>query len=110
MMARPIEATPVLYGDDARRLLDDLQRVCSPEEARRRIESGKRTRAELMRAKGDEIYSTRDEALSAFERRAVEWLGVTLQEAFIRLDAGELRGTAAEAIVGGWRHVLGDEP
>jgi hypothetical protein len=46
-----IEATPTLHGDDARRLLDDLQRVCSPEEARRRIAMGKRLRAELMRPK-----------------------------------------------------------
>ena len=36
-MARPIEPTPVLEGDDAERLLDQLENVCSPDEAERRI-------------------------------------------------------------------------
>jgi hypothetical protein len=35
-MARPIEPTPILEGEDAERLLRDLENVCSPEEARRR--------------------------------------------------------------------------
>lgn len=30
-MARPIEPTPILYGDDARRLLEDLNKPTSKE-------------------------------------------------------------------------------
>ncbi len=37
-MAKPIEPTPVLQGEDAERLLRDLEKVCSPEEAERRID------------------------------------------------------------------------
>jgi hypothetical protein len=47
-MARPIEATPTLTGEDAERLQRDLANVCSPEEQRRRIEYAKRLRAEMM--------------------------------------------------------------
>ena len=36
-VAKPIEPTPVLKGEDAERLLRDLEKVCSPEEAERRI-------------------------------------------------------------------------
>lgn len=35
-MAKPIEATPTLYGDDARRLLESLANVAPPEEIERR--------------------------------------------------------------------------
>lgn len=42
-MAKPIEATPSLYGDDARRLLESLNTCASSEEiARRRAESRER--------------------------------------------------------------------
>ena len=35
-MAKPIEATPPLFGDDARRLLESLKDCASPEEIERR--------------------------------------------------------------------------
>jgi hypothetical protein len=42
-MAKPIEATPPLYGEDARRLLESLKECASPEEiAPRRAESRER--------------------------------------------------------------------
>lgn len=50
-MARPVEATPMLEGEDAERLLSELERVCPPDEAKRRIERAKRTRLEMMRPK-----------------------------------------------------------
>lgn len=36
IMAKPIEATPTLYGDDAVRLLESLPNVAPPEEIARR--------------------------------------------------------------------------
>jgi hypothetical protein len=50
-MASPIEATPTLYGRDAERLLADLENVCSPEEAARRIKYAREQVAEMMRPK-----------------------------------------------------------
>jgi hypothetical protein len=50
-MARPIEATPTLEGEDAERLLRDLADVCSPEEARRRIKYAREQLAEMTRPK-----------------------------------------------------------
>jgi hypothetical protein len=50
-MASPIDATPTLKGADARRLLAELENVCSPEEAARRIERARVLRAEMMRPK-----------------------------------------------------------
>jgi hypothetical protein len=50
-MANPIEATPTLKGEDARRLLEDLQEVCSCEEKARRIARARAARAETMRPK-----------------------------------------------------------
>lgn len=35
-MAKPIEATPPLFGEDARRLLESLKECASPEEIERR--------------------------------------------------------------------------
>jgi hypothetical protein len=52
-MARPIEPTPMLQGEDAERLLSDLAKVCSPQEAQRRIELARRERAEMMRPKDE---------------------------------------------------------
>lgn len=40
-MARPIEPTPMLCGEDAKRLLAELEKVCSPDEQKRRIERSK---------------------------------------------------------------------
>jgi len=51
-MARPIEPTPTLEGEDALRLLRDLQRGCSPDEAKRRIDLAKVELAALKRPKG----------------------------------------------------------
>ena len=48
-MASPIEATPVLRGDDAQRLIDSLGDMCSPEEAKRRIAWSKDALAEMAR-------------------------------------------------------------
>lgn len=36
-MAKPIEPTPTLYGEDAEALLRELENVCSEEEAERRL-------------------------------------------------------------------------
>ena len=40
-MARPIEATPPVEGEDAVRLLRDLENCCSPEESERRTRAAK---------------------------------------------------------------------
>jgi hypothetical protein len=48
-MARPIEPTPTLHGEDAERLLAELEQVCSPKEAEDRIAWAKRERAKMMR-------------------------------------------------------------
>lgn len=48
-MARPIEATPTLYGEDARRLLDELSNHCSREETERRQKRAKALLAQLNR-------------------------------------------------------------
>jgi len=58
-MSLPIVATPTLYGEDAERLLRDLERGCSREEMDRRIERAKVRIAELMRPKTE---SSRHEA------------------------------------------------
>jgi hypothetical protein len=50
-MARPIEPTPVLKGEDAERLRRDLANVCSPDEARRRTEYARQQLAEMTRPK-----------------------------------------------------------
>jgi hypothetical protein len=49
-MARPIEATPVLDGEDAERLLRDLERTCAPEEAKLRIQEARELLAQSDRA------------------------------------------------------------
>lgn len=51
-MARPIEATPVVEGEDAKRLLDELENVCPPDEAKRRVEGARRLLAKVMVAGG----------------------------------------------------------
>lgn len=50
-MARPIEPTPTLSGDDARKLRRDLEDVCSPEEALRRVGWAQGQLTEMMRQK-----------------------------------------------------------
>lgn len=48
VMARPIEPTPVLEGEDADQLVRDLESVCSPEEAKRRTEEARRLLSQVM--------------------------------------------------------------
>lgn len=48
VMARPIEPTPVLEGEDAERLLRDLENTCTPEEARRRVAKARELLAKVM--------------------------------------------------------------
>jgi hypothetical protein len=50
-MARRIEATPVLRGDDAERLLADLERTVSPKEVARRVAAAERFLAGVTRPK-----------------------------------------------------------
>lgn len=52
-MARPIQPTPVLEGTDAKRLLEDLGAVCTPSEAKARIDAARRELSEMMRPKHD---------------------------------------------------------
>lgn len=55
------------------------------------------------------VEMTREEAELRADERAQQILGVaSRKEAFLQLDAGELKGTAAEAVFSGWRHVLGE--
>ncbi len=51
-MARPIEPTPPLEGEDAERLLADLERGCSEEERKRRQEWAITKLAQLFQPKG----------------------------------------------------------
>jgi hypothetical protein len=53
-MARPIEATPTLKGEDAERLLQDLDRVCPPEEAERRVAAARKLLAKVVVPNGDD--------------------------------------------------------
>lgn len=50
-MARPIEPTPPIVGEDAERLLAQLEQVAPPEEVARRIEEAERFLAEVMSPK-----------------------------------------------------------
>jgi hypothetical protein len=50
-MARPIEATPVLRGEDARRLVESLDNRCSNAEAERRMAWAQKALAEMTRPK-----------------------------------------------------------
>lgn len=50
-MARPIEPTPVLEGAAAERLLTQLERICTPTEAQKRMDWAREARAEMMRPK-----------------------------------------------------------
>jgi hypothetical protein len=50
-MARPIEPTPVLTGNDAKHLQRELANVCTPEDARARIAHAQKCLVELTRPK-----------------------------------------------------------
>jgi hypothetical protein len=47
-MARPIEATPVLEGEDAGRLLEELEHVSEPEEAERCVAAARKLLAKIV--------------------------------------------------------------
>ena len=47
-MARPIEPTPVLEGEDAERLLDQIEIVCTPEETERRVAAARKLLAQVL--------------------------------------------------------------
>lgn len=57
VMARPIEPTPVLEGEDAERLLRDLERTCSPEEAKRRVRKARELLAKVMLPAADDTVA-----------------------------------------------------
>lgn len=50
---------------------------------------------------------TREQVLQRAERLARDILGVTAEEAYARLDRGELRGTIIEAELWSFRFLLG---
>lgn len=50
-MAHPIEPSPIVKGEDARRLLQSLDDRCSNEEAERRMAWAKKALAEMTRPK-----------------------------------------------------------
>lgn len=52
-MAKPIQPTPTLHGEDAEKLLKDLAKVqpLSDEEWRKRVEKAKKNIEEMMRKK-----------------------------------------------------------
>lgn len=47
-MTQPIAPTPVLEGEDAERLLEELENVCSPEEAQRRVAAARKLLAKVL--------------------------------------------------------------
>lgn len=51
-MARPVMPTPTVRGREARKLLESLKDVASPEVERARTEHAKAYLAEMMRPKG----------------------------------------------------------
>lgn len=55
-MASPIEATPPLSGEDADRLLDDLERGCSDDEYARRVVEARAHLAATFHESGDSLY------------------------------------------------------
>jgi hypothetical protein len=57
VMARPIEPTPVLEGEDAERLLRDLERTCTPEEAKRRVQKARDLLAKVMVPAADDTVA-----------------------------------------------------
>jgi hypothetical protein len=60
-MARPIEPTPTLTGDDAERLLNELERIASPEEIARREEAAHRFLAQASSPTGVPLPSSSPE-------------------------------------------------
>lgn len=52
-MARPIEPTPPLDVEDSERLLSELEHVCSPEEAKRRVRMAEKRLTEVLTPNGE---------------------------------------------------------
>lgn len=50
-MAKPIEPTPPLEGEEAEKLLAELKDVCSPEEAARRLRASREFLTRVMKPK-----------------------------------------------------------
>jgi len=48
-MARQIEATPEVSGEDAEQILREIKNVCSPEEVKRRVEKAKKFLEEVSK-------------------------------------------------------------
>lgn len=71
-MARPIEATPTLYGEDAERLIASLADRCSSEEAQRRQKAATRYLANMTR-RSQTTKERYDVALVCL-RDIAEWL------------------------------------
>ena len=57
VMARPIEPTPVLEGEDAERLLRELEHTCTPEEAKRRVQKARDLLAKVMMPAADDTVA-----------------------------------------------------
>ena len=57
VMACPIEPTPVLEGEDAERLLRDLERTCSPDEAKLRVQKARDLLAKVMIPAADDTVA-----------------------------------------------------
>jgi len=55
-MASPIDPTPTLTGDDAERLLRDLEKGCSDEEYEGRVRAAKQHLATVLVDDGDALY------------------------------------------------------
>lgn len=53
VMPHPIEPTPSLEGEDADRLLEQLENVCSPEEAKRRTDWARKLLSQVIVPKTD---------------------------------------------------------
>lgn len=58
-MARPIEPTPALAGEDAQRLRTDLKQSCSADEARRRMDQADRLWKTMQQPRGSDKASGR---------------------------------------------------
>jgi hypothetical protein len=51
-VAKPIEPTPPLEGEEAEKLLAELKDICSPQEAERRLRVSREFLAKVMKPKG----------------------------------------------------------
>ncbi len=95
-MARPIEPTPPLEGEDAERRLSSLKVTASPEAIARRRKMGEKFLADVARPKGGDAPSEGDpgarikelEADAQKMRKALAWCLITIENA-AEMIAGE---------------------